>query len=96
MLTMQQAQALKPVLVNACSPGFIVTDLTNHMMLAYGKSPAEAGALPPAQGTVAIDFLLFDESVCGGGLYYGSDAKRSPLHAYRSPGTAPYTGDGTD
>ena len=96
MLTMQTAASLAPVLVNACSPGFIVTDLTEHMMQAYGKTPAEAGALPPSQGTVAICYLLFDEGVPGGGRYYGSDGKRSPLHAYRSPGTPAYEGDGTD
>jgi hypothetical protein len=93
---MQTAKALAPVLVNACSPGFIVTDLTDLMMKSYGKTPAEAGALPPSQGTVAINYLLFDEGVPGGGRYYGSDGKRSPLHAYRSPCTAPYEGDGTD
>ena len=94
--TMQQAAALSHVLVNACSPGFIVTSLTEQMMLAYGKTPAEAGALPPSQGTIAINYLLFDESVPCGGRYYGSDAKRSPLHLYRSPGSPPYEGDGLD
>ena len=94
---MQQAAASKSaILVNACSPGFIVTDLTEHMMLAYGKSPTEAGALPPSQGTIAINYLLFDQGVPGGGRYYGSDGKRSPLHLYRSPGSPPYEGDGLD
>ena len=93
---MQLAAQMAPVLVNACSPGFIVTDLTEHMMKAYGKTPSEAGALPPAQGTIAINHLLFDAAVPGGGRYYGSDGKRSPLHAYRSPGTPEYAGDGTD
>ena len=95
-LARSAAVAQSPVLVNACSPGFIVTDLTAHMMQAYGKTPAEAGALPPAKGTVAINYLLFDESVPGSGRYYGSDGLRSPLHQYRSPGTPAYEGDGTD
>ena len=97
MYTMQLAAALRPVLVNACSPGFIVTDLTNKMIMQmYGKTPAEAGALPPSAGTVAINYLLFDDGVPGGGRYYGSDGKRSPLHLYRSPGTPAYEGDGLD
>ena len=29
----------------------------------------------------------------GQGYYYGSDAKRSPMHKYRSPGSPEYTGE---
>ena len=35
--------------------------------------------------------LLFGE-LEGNGRYYGSDAKRSPLDKYRSPGSPPYEG----
>jgi carbonyl reductase 1 len=37
-------------------------------------------------------FLLFGQPE-GNGRYYGSDAKRSPLDRYRSPGSEPYTGE---
>jgi carbonyl reductase 1 len=97
VLTMQQAAALAPqgLRVNACSPGFIVTDLTIGMAaqgLLGGKSAAEAGALPPAKGTIAPWHLLFGEPPQPGGRYYGSDALRSPLDRYRAPGAAPYEG----
>ena len=78
--------------VNACTPGFIETDLTRHYAASQGKSAAELGMKPPAAGTKAPMHLLFDE-LDGTGRYYGSDAARSPLDRYRSPGTAPYTGD---
>ena len=78
--------------VNACTPGFIETDLTRHYVESQGKSAAELGMKPPAAGTLAPMHLLFGE-IEGNGRYYGSDAQRSPLHRYRSPGSAPYTGD---
>jgi len=82
----------KPALkVNACTPGFIETDLTKHF-LTDGKTGADAGMKPPSEGAKAPAYLLFGE-LEGNGRYYGSDAKRSPLDRYRSPGSAPYTGD---
>lgn len=79
------------LLVNACTPGFIETDMTRHFTRSSGKSPAELGMKPPADGARAPMHLLFgalDES----GRFYGSDAKRSPLDRYRSPGSPEYTG----
>ena len=79
--------------VNACSPGFIVTDLTRSMMaqMGTGKTVEEAGGLPPREGTHSAWFLLFGDVPGGaGGRYYGSDAKRSPLDRYRSPGSAEF------
>jgi NAD(P)-dependent dehydrogenase (short-subunit alcohol dehydrogenase family) len=87
------------VRVNACSPGFIVTDLTAGMMAksGSGKTVEQAGGLPPASGTIAPYFLLFGDAPRGasgrGGRYYGSDALRSPPDRYRSPGSAPYEAD---
>jgi carbonyl reductase 1 len=87
------------VRVNACSPGFIVTDLTRGMMAQRGggKTVEEVGGLPPASGTIAPWFLLFGDAPRGaagrGGRYYGSDALRSPPDRYRSPGSAPYEAD---
>lgn len=78
--------------VNACTPGFIETDLTRGYATAKGKSPADLGMRPPADGARAPLYLLFSE-LEGNGRYYGSDAKRSPLDRYRSPGSEPYTGD---
>lgn len=78
--------------VNACTPGFIETDMTRHYAESEGKSPAELGMKPPAAGARAPMHLLFDE-LEGSGRYYGSDAQRSPLDRYRSPGSAPYEGD---
>lgn len=78
--------------VNACTPGFIETDLTRPRAEARGQAPAEMGMKPPEEGTRAAMFLLFGEPE-GNGRYYGSDAERSPLDRYRAPGTPPYGGD---
>ena len=45
----------------------------------------------PADGARCPLHLLFGE-LTGTGRYYGSDAQRSPLDRYRTPGSAPYTG----
>jgi NAD(P)-dependent dehydrogenase (short-subunit alcohol dehydrogenase family) len=78
--------------INACTPGFIDTDMTRPYAESKGKSPADLGMKAPAAGTRAPMHLLFGD-LEGNGRYYGSDAQRSPLDRYRSPGSAPYTGD---
>lgn len=89
--TMLLAREHPNLRVNACTPGFIATDMTRHYAESQGKSPAELGMKPPAEGAKAPMFLLFG-SPEGNGRFYGSDAKRSPLDRYRAPGSAPYTG----
>lgn len=106
--TMHLARVQSSIKTNACSPGFIVTDLVSKSL----ADPAKAGALPPSAGAVAPLYLLTSPDV-DNGVYYGalrlrfrtrcccclfilrvgSDAKRSPLHKYRSPGTPAYTGE---
>jgi NAD(P)-dependent dehydrogenase (short-subunit alcohol dehydrogenase family) len=78
--------------INACTPGFIETDMTRHYAESQGKAPADLGMKPPSAGARAPMYLLFGD-VEGNGRYYGSDAQRSPLDRYRSPGSPPYTGD---
>ncbi len=90
--TMILAREHPSLRVNACTPGFIATDMTRPYSESSGKTPEELGMKPPVAGTVAPMFLLFGEPE-GNGRYYGSDAKRSPLDRYRSPGSEPYTGD---
>lgn len=75
--------------VNACTPGFIETDMTRGYAASQGKTPAELGMKSPSEGARAALFLLFGEPE-GNGRFYGSDALRSPLDRYRSPGTEPY------
>ncbi len=77
--------------VNACTPGFIATDMTRHYAASQGKSPAELGMKTPREGAKAPLHLLFG-ALAGNGWYYGSDAKRSPLDRYRAPGSPEYTG----
>lgn len=79
------------VRVNACTPGFIATDMTRPYLASQGKSPADLGMKAPADGAKAPMHLLFAE-LEGNGHYYGSDAKRSPLDRYRAPGSPAYTG----
>lgn len=77
--------------INACTPGFIETDMTRPFAEAQGVAPTEMGMRPPEEGTRSTLHLLFGE-LEGNGHYYGSDAVRSPLHCYRAPGDPPYTG----
>jgi NAD(P)-dependent dehydrogenase (short-subunit alcohol dehydrogenase family) len=96
-LTLALAREHPNLKINACSPGFIETDLTRPFAAAKGKSPVEMGMKAPEAGTTAACFLAIDPKVptpAGTAWYYGSDALRSPLHKYRSPGDPPY--DGTD
>jgi carbonyl reductase 1 len=78
--------------IDACTPGFIETDMTRPMAERHDTDPRELGMKPPREGTRAQMFLLFGQPE-GSGWYFGSDAKRSPLDRYRSPGDPPYTGD---
>jgi carbonyl reductase 1 len=78
--------------INACTPGFIETDMTRPHAEARGLSPRAAGMKPPEEGARAPLFLLFGQPG-GSGWYFGSDAVRSPLDRYRAPGDPPYTGD---
>lgn len=89
--TMLLAREHPKLRVNACTPGFIETDLTRSF--TEGKSREEVerlGLKPPEAGAVSTMFLLFGDPP-GNGRYYGSDAKRSPLDRYRSPGSPAYT-----
>lgn len=79
------------LLINACTPGFIETELTRPIAKRYGKTPAEMGMKTPAEGTISTMHLLFGD-VEQSGHYFGSDAIRSPMHYYRAPGTPAYTG----
>ena len=72
-------------------PGWIDTDLTHFYAVSSGRSPEELGMTPPSEGTRAPLHLLF-ATLEGNGRYYGSDAVRSPIDAYRAPGDPPYTG----
>jgi len=78
--------------VNACTPGFIETDMTRQMAVSGGKTPDEMGMKSPEEGTSASIFLLMGNPE-GSGHYYGSDCLRSPIDRYRSPGDPPYSGE---
>jgi len=79
--TVMLAREHPSLCINSCTPGFILTDITRGM--GATKSPDE--------GTkAAIHCLTAD--LKNDGLYYGSDAVRSPLDRYRGPGDPPYKG----
>ncbi len=79
------------LVINACTPGFIETELTRPIAKRYGKTPAEMGMKSPAEGTISTMHLLFGD-VEQSGHYFGSDGLRSPMHCYRAPGTPAYAG----
>ena len=54
---------------------------------------AEMGAKTPAEEAAVALFLTMGSLAAEESWrYYGSDAVRSPLHKYRSPGAPPYDG----
>ena len=90
-LTMCQARLYPNLIINACTPGFIETDMTRPMALRNGRTPAEMGMKQTRDGVYSILFLLMEHRV-GSGFYFGSDCLRSPLDCYRAPGEPEYTG----
>jgi len=95
--TLELAKRFPTLLINSCTPGFIETDLTRPFADKSGKTPQEMGMLPVEKGTVAAEYLLMGDlegDIAGyqSGRYYGSDAKWSPFHKYRSPGEPAYDG----
>ena len=98
MLVAREHPGLK---VNSCSPGMIATDFFSSALPWWVPVPNAflrflatqmMNAKTPDEGTVSTMHLLFADGLEGNGRYYGSDAKRSPLDAYRSPGSPPYEG----
>ena len=87
LLTMILAKRHPDLLVNACTPGYIDTDLGRETL--HGRTPAEAGMKRPADGARVILQLLFAEPR-GRGWYFGSDGLRSPMDRYRAPGAPEY------
>ncbi|CAB9519286.1 Carbonyl reductase [NADPH] 1 [Seminavis robusta] len=72
------------LVINAVTPGYINTDMTQGM---GASNPPSKGAVPPVWLLMSQDL----ESVPTG-RYYGSDCKRSPLDCYRGPGDPVYEG----
>lgn len=91
LYTLTLARAHPHLRINACTPGFIETDMTRRYATSQGKTPAELGMKQPTDGARAPLHLLFGE-LEGNGRYYGSDARRSPLDRYRAPGSPAYDG----
>lgn len=78
--------------INACTPGFIHTDMTQIFLEQSGQSPEAMGMKPPLKGAEVIHFLLTSHKPKTG-QYYGSDCLRSPLSQYRAPGSPEYNGN---
>lgn len=90
--TLQLARRFPKLSINACTPGFIETDMTRGYASSQNKTPEELGMKSPEEGAASTLYLLFG-ALEGNGRYYGSDCRRSPLDRYRSPGSPAYTGD---
>jgi len=72
------------LIINSCTPGFILTDMSRD----FGATDS------PEKGTICPLYLLLSLELekLPTGRYYGSDTKRSPLDRYRAPGSPPYDG----
>jgi carbonyl reductase 1 len=75
--------ASKNVLAYCLSPGYIETNITSGF--GGNKKPVE-------EGTVSIRYCLFEAGKEETGWFFGSDAKRSPLHFMRNPGEPAFDG----
>ncbi|CAM9091830.1 unnamed protein product [Scytosiphon promiscuus] len=91
MYMLQLARENPSLIVNACTPGFIKTDLTSVFEGSSGKTLEEMGAKTPAEGAHVLVHLATAD-VPASGWYFGSDLQRSPLDRYRGPGEPPYEG----
>jgi len=65
------------------TPGYIDTGITAGW----------SGAKPVEEGTVSIRHCLFEAGKEESGWFFGSDAKRSPLHVLRNPGEPVFDGN---
>lgn len=79
---MWQARQHPKLVFGTVSPGFIDTKL----VAGFGAK------LQPSEGTVSIRHVMFGDLAGKSGFYWGSDAKRSPLHVGRDPGTPEFQG----
>ncbi|NND66348.1 MAG: SDR family NAD(P)-dependent oxidoreductase, partial [Halioglobus sp.] len=61
LYTMLLAREHPRLVVNACTPGYIETDLTRPTAASRGVAPADMGMKSPEHGTVAILHLLFGQ-----------------------------------
>ena len=91
MYTLQLARENPSLIVNACTPGMIKTDLAEKLAAKFDKSLEEMGAKSPAEGAEVLVYLA-NGDVASSGWYFGSDKQRSPLDRYRNPGSPPYDG----
>jgi len=85
------AKTHSDLIINACTPGFIKTNLTVEMAKKHNKDPDSWGMKTPAEGAMSTMKLLFEDVPTG--RYWGSDGLRSPLHKYRGPGEDEYKGE---
>lgn len=91
LYTMQLARDKPSLMVNAATPGLIITDLAQPLAKMSNKTLEEMGAKPPEEGAKPLVFLATGD-VPRSGCYFGSDIKRSPLDRYRAPGSPEYDG----
>ena len=91
-LTVFQARLFPSIAINACTPGFIDTDLTRQLAAITGRDPADMDMKLPRDGVESTLFLLMAADPTITGWYLGSDCKRSPLDTYRAPGDPEFTG----
>jgi NAD(P)-dependent dehydrogenase (short-subunit alcohol dehydrogenase family) len=82
--TMVLAKELKEknVCVYCLTPGFIATNITKGF----------TGSKPVEEGTVSLRHCLFEAKPEESGWFFGSDAKRSPMHFLRNPGDPVFDG----
>lgn len=66
------------MLVNACTPGFIKTDMTKKLGSQFGGTPDELGAGSPSEGADVLVYLAIGDVTTNGG-YFKSNKQLSRL-----------------
>lgn len=78
MYTLQLARENPSLLVNACMPGFIRTDMTRKFEAHLGGTLEELGAKSPSESADVLVYLAIGD-VAASGSYFECDKQRSPL-----------------
>ncbi|CAN0329274.1 unnamed protein product [Laminaria digitata] len=76
MYTLQLARENPSLLINACMPGFIKTDMTRKFEAHFGGTLEDLGAKSPSEGADVLIYLAIG-NVTASGAYFETDKQRS-------------------
>jgi len=81
LLTIELSLRFPSLLVNACTPGLVETDMTRDMISKSGKTKEELEVVPREKSTHSSLFLLFGD-VKERGCFFRSDGVKCAMNKY--------------